>query len=206
MAKVWLEKIREAGAPWEIPPSCLAKFEAFISKAESALGKAKQSEARTEELNALCRAAFDPLEEMMRQMKERFFVSPPLAEADFIALLLMASGSAPPDFAPEVTVALCDDTHVQAKAAPASPVTDPHILHHVDFAYGVLVDELSGNVDEMLTVPLCADTLPVVVGTRRRVHTIALPAKCRGVYVAARFVNADMEAGPWSDITAGPAL
>ena len=203
MAKVWLEKIREAAEAWGISPARLAEFEALTGKAESALDKARQSEERTEELTALCHAAFNPLEEMMRAWKERFFVSPPLSEADFIALLLMASGSAPPDFAPRITVAGIDAAHIQAKAAPLSPVTDPHLLHHVVFAYGVLVDELSGNVDEMLAVPQCADTLPVVVGNRRRVHTITLPPKYRGVYVAARFVNADMEAGPWSDIIAG---
>jgi hypothetical protein len=202
MAKVWLEKMRQEGDSWGIPRTHSAEFEALIFLAEVALERAKRSEERTEVLNALCRVAFNPLEEKMHLTRERFFVSPPLTEADEIALLLTASGSAAPDFSPRITLSLIDKQEVQVKVAPVAPNADPHLLHHVDFAYGVLVDEISGRVDEMLVVPQCAESLPVVVGTRRRVYTISLPPQCRGVYAAARFVNADMETGPWSDIIA----
>jgi hypothetical protein len=71
---------------WGIPPETLHKLCALTETAEAALTAAKNETTRTPVATAQCREAFDGLTAKMRDMKKRYFLSPPLTEADFISL------------------------------------------------------------------------------------------------------------------------
>jgi hypothetical protein len=63
MATDWETVITASAVPWHIPPTVLTEFGALILTADTALAAAK-----------------------MRDIKKRYFLTPPLTEADYIAL------------------------------------------------------------------------------------------------------------------------
>jgi hypothetical protein len=71
---------------WAVPASVLQNLDALTTSAESALDAAKNETTRTPVSTARCREAFDALAEAMRDMKRRYFLSPPLTDADYVAL------------------------------------------------------------------------------------------------------------------------
>jgi hypothetical protein len=58
----------------------------LTASAESALDTAKNETIRTPVSTARCREAFDALSAFMRDMKRQYFLTPPLAEADYAVL------------------------------------------------------------------------------------------------------------------------
>ena len=92
MAKAWLLIITAKLQAWGIPDSVLQKFSALTAKAESDLETAKSESTRTPVATAQCKESFDTMVAAMRDMKKRYFLSPPLSDADFVAL-----GIKPPD-------------------------------------------------------------------------------------------------------------
>jgi hypothetical protein len=69
-----------------IPAAVLTEFGGLIQAADAALTTAQTETTRTSVATAQCKAAFDALAEKMRDIKRRYFLSPPLTEADYIAL------------------------------------------------------------------------------------------------------------------------
>jgi hypothetical protein len=66
-----------------------------VKDAAEALDVAKNETTRTPVATARCKAAFEALERYMRDMKRRYFLSPPLTEADIISLGLKPHDSHP---------------------------------------------------------------------------------------------------------------
>jgi hypothetical protein len=73
-------------AAWGIPSPVLTEFDALLQAAESALETAQNETTRTPVATAQCRAAFEALIEKMRDIKRRYFLEPPLTDADLISL------------------------------------------------------------------------------------------------------------------------
>jgi hypothetical protein len=92
MAKDWISVATPKADPWDIPPAVLQDLGSLTQAADTALSTAKNETTRTPVATAKCREAFDGLTAKMRDMKKRYFLSPPLTEADFISL-----GLKPPD-------------------------------------------------------------------------------------------------------------
>jgi hypothetical protein len=92
MAKDWISVATTKADAWGIPPGVLQDLGSLTQAAEAALTVAKNETTRTPVATAKCREAFDGLTAKMRDSKKRYFLSPPLTEADFIAL-----GLKPPD-------------------------------------------------------------------------------------------------------------
>jgi hypothetical protein len=92
MVKAWLVIILANLQKWRIPESVLQALGELATSAESALAAAKNETTRTPVATARCRETFDVLTSAMRDMKRRYFLSPPLTDADFVAL-----GLNPPD-------------------------------------------------------------------------------------------------------------
>ncbi|MDR1220153.1 MAG: hypothetical protein LBK73_11190 [Treponema sp.] len=86
MAKDWLSVTGTKSQDWGVPASVLQNFDALTTSAESALDAAKNETTRTPVATARCREAFDALADAMRDMKRRYFLKPPLADADYVAL------------------------------------------------------------------------------------------------------------------------
>jgi hypothetical protein len=95
MAKEWLPVMTANAAAWGIPPAVLTEFGVLIQTADTALITAKNKTTRTPVATAQCREAFEALTAKMRDIKKRYFLTPPLTEADYIALGLKLHDSTP---------------------------------------------------------------------------------------------------------------
>jgi hypothetical protein len=86
MAKDWLPVMTANAEAWGIPPAVITDFTALTGAADTALAAAKNEMTRTPVVTARCREAFEALTDKMRDIKRRYFLSPPLTEADLAAL------------------------------------------------------------------------------------------------------------------------
>ena len=95
MAKDWQSYAGARAAAWNIPATVMAELETSIQTAQTALDTAKNESTRTPVATARCREAFDALIACMRDMKRRYFLTPPLTDADYIALGLKPHDTIP---------------------------------------------------------------------------------------------------------------
>jgi hypothetical protein len=86
MANDWMGIIPSKAAAWGIPADAVSKLGSLTTAAADALAVARNKPTRTTVTTALCRAAFKSLREKMRDIKKRYFLIPPLTEADFASL------------------------------------------------------------------------------------------------------------------------
>jgi hypothetical protein len=75
-------------AAWGVPQSRVQELESSGTAAETALATAQTETTRTPVATAECRAAFEALAATMRDTKRRYFLKPPLTDADLISLSL----------------------------------------------------------------------------------------------------------------------
>jgi hypothetical protein len=95
MARDWQDVAGTNASPWGIPPAVLQNFDTLISAADTALTAAKNETTRTPVATAQCKEAFDALIAAMRDMKRRYFLTPPLLDSDYISLGLKPRDSTP---------------------------------------------------------------------------------------------------------------
>jgi hypothetical protein len=86
MGKKWVAIMATHGTDWGIPGAVVTGLGAEVSSADSVLAAAMNESTRTPVVTAHCREIFGFLEGMMRDIKRRYFLIPPLTEADFVAL------------------------------------------------------------------------------------------------------------------------
>jgi hypothetical protein len=86
MVKAWLIVIASQLPAWGVPESVLQNLSTLVTDAEEALRAARNENTRTPVATARCKETFDALIAAMRDMKKRYFLSPPLTDADFVAL------------------------------------------------------------------------------------------------------------------------
>jgi hypothetical protein len=94
MAKTWTTVLSTKGTAWGVVVAERGELNDLWTAAEEVLNQAMSSE-RTATITAKCVEAFDELTGFMRRLKRRFFHSPPLANSDYVSLLL-----SPPDVTP----------------------------------------------------------------------------------------------------------
>jgi hypothetical protein len=88
MTQNWVAVLgNQTGNPWNIPEAEQTALDGLSVDAERLLGQA-QSSARTTVITAECKAAFAALLAKMRFVKSRYFLAPPLSDADFTSLEL----------------------------------------------------------------------------------------------------------------------
>jgi hypothetical protein len=95
MARDWQIVAGTNASAWGIPPAVLQNLDSLIQTADSALAAAKNETTRTPVATAQCKEAFDVLTAAMRDMKRRYFLTPPLADSDYIALGLKPHDTTP---------------------------------------------------------------------------------------------------------------
>jgi hypothetical protein len=86
MVEAWLTLLATKLPAWGIPESVLQNLSALVANVESALKVAENENTRTPVATARCKEAFDALVTAMRDTKRRYFLTPPLSDADFVAL------------------------------------------------------------------------------------------------------------------------
>jgi hypothetical protein len=95
MAKDWVSVAGANAQAWSIPPAVITELDALVQTADTALATAKNETTRTPVATAHCREAFESLTAKMRDIKKRYFLTPPLTEADYIALGLKPHDNTP---------------------------------------------------------------------------------------------------------------
>ncbi|MDR2747948.1 MAG: hypothetical protein LBB77_10955 [Treponema sp.] len=95
MARDWISVLGTKGMDWGIPADVGAALTTLADAAEGALTEAKTETSRTPVATAKCKAAFDALTDKMRDVKRRYFLVPPLTEADLVSLGLKFHDTTP---------------------------------------------------------------------------------------------------------------
>ncbi|MDR2150430.1 MAG: hypothetical protein LBO67_06375 [Spirochaetaceae bacterium] len=86
MAANWRSVLATKANEWHVPTEAVTQLNTVADSAASILADAKNESTRTPVVNAKCKEAFDRLEEVMRDIKRRYFFVPPLTEADLVSL------------------------------------------------------------------------------------------------------------------------
>jgi hypothetical protein len=93
MVKVWITIITTYLQKWGIAESVVQNLSTLATAAENALDASQNDNTRTPVANARCKESFDALTAEMRDIKKRYFLSPPLTDSDFVALKLKPPNS-----------------------------------------------------------------------------------------------------------------
>jgi hypothetical protein len=214
MAKDWLQILSTEPPPWEIPAVEVSKLRGVERTAEDLL-KIAMSKDRTEVITAECHAAFEALYEKMRFIKNRYFQSPPLTDADFIALRLKPKDSAHTPVPPPTSQAEADISRpgphlltLHLRPLSNSP-PDPHRSDYGFRVYwgvlplgGATAETATGVKRELLKIPVSGEELPHSRFTRRKKELFDFAQEDSGktVYFCVRYENAKGEPGPWGPI------
>ena len=95
MAQEWLGVIETKATAWNIPADVPKELTALVASAAAALAASRNETTRTPVATAQCREAFDALTARMRDIKRRYFLTPPLTDSDYIALGLKPHDAKP---------------------------------------------------------------------------------------------------------------
>ena len=87
MTRNWLSVLAAKAATWNIPAQAVQDLTAKKTAAENLFAQDRSTE-RTKTITAQCKAAFADLEAFMRDCKRRYFLVPPLVDADLVSLAL----------------------------------------------------------------------------------------------------------------------
>jgi methyl-accepting chemotaxis protein len=209
MAKNWGMIVGTKAVDWGVPPLEGVELATLTIAADTALTKA-QNTNRTPDMTEACKTAFEALLEKMRFIKNRYFKTPPLSDADIVSLELKPTLSSPPS--PPVSRAEAD----VSRSAPCQFELHLHTVfgslpdpHQNDYGYriyygilaqgGASVEAATGAKRELMKVPVSGNDLPFSRFTRRKkeVFDFAQEDSGKTVYLSIRYENAQGESGPW---------
>jgi hypothetical protein len=214
LSKNWQTILSSKATAWNVPTADVTALKTLTTTAETALALA-QSSARTVVATAQAKTAFVVLAEKMRFLKNRYFVSPPLVDADFISLALKPHDTKPTPIPPPVTQAEADITYpavhmLELHLRPiADSVPDPH---HSDYGFrvyfgilppgGASIEAATSPKRELMKPPVSGDELPHSHFTRRKRERLDFSQEESGKtnYFCIRYENAKGEPGPWGPI------
>ncbi|MDR1866673.1 MAG: hypothetical protein LBQ77_00220 [Treponema sp.] len=95
MARNWQDVTGSETDAFGIPTTVLTGLGSLITAANTALIKAQNETTRTPVATAQCKTAFEALTAAMRDIKKRYFLTPPLEDADYVSLGLRIPDSTP---------------------------------------------------------------------------------------------------------------
>ena len=196
MAKAWLLIITTKLQAWGIPESVFQNFSTLTAKAESNLEMAKSESTRTPVVTAQCKESFDTMIAAMRDMKKRYFLSPPLNDADFVAL-----GIKPPD-----------TTHSPTGTPTAQVMVETFLVGRHELGIRIIYITGSSNepankgyriwysvLDPGGVPPAEPEDLRKSFFTKRKKDLVQFEYGDSGktVYIAVRVENTSGKQGPW---------
>jgi hypothetical protein len=196
MAINWSAILDDKGDPWSIPAGEVTALDNLIIAAQSALAATK-GDGRGPVATAKCKAAFAALKTKMRYLKDRYFKTPPLTDADLISLGLKPKDTSHTPV-PAPTGILEGDA---GNPAPGQVLVTFH-----KFA-GTLPDVPSSEWYKVLrwgffdlaVVPASPQELGEVWSTRRQKKLIPCPPGTKGkvIWCCGRYENGKGDAGSW---------
>jgi hypothetical protein len=214
MSKNWQTILTTKATAWSIPTADVTALKTLTTAAETALALA-QSSSRTVVITAQAKAAFAVFVDKMRFIKSRYFVSPPLVDADFISLGLKPHDTKPTPIPPPVDQAEADVTYPAAHTLElhlrplADSAPDPHRSDYGFRVYfgilppgGASVEAATSPKRELMKTPVTGEALPHSHFTRRKRERMDFSQEESGktIYFCVRYENAKGEPGPWGPI------
>ncbi|MDR1491359.1 MAG: hypothetical protein LBT05_01360 [Planctomycetaceae bacterium] len=85
MARDWQDVAGTHASIWGIPAGVLQLFDTNVQATDNAFAAITNETIRTPVTIAQCKEAFDALIVYMRDMKRRYFLTPPLIDSDYVA-------------------------------------------------------------------------------------------------------------------------
>jgi hypothetical protein len=221
MARNWHIVLGTKAILWNVTADQVTDLESLIVIAQAAL-EAAQSSERTPTVTAACRAAFDNLTAKMRFITNRWFLSPPLPDTDYVSLDLKPKDTNPTPVAVPVNQAGVEITKWAPHTLGFRRFIAAELGGGSDSDYGVRVyyalveigaatvaatgkpsaTRLSSDVYVLSAPPQTPADLPNSFFTRRSKDLLELPPEASGkiCYLAARFENGKGQSGPWGTI------
>jgi hypothetical protein len=139
MAQNWLTVLLNQGGsnPWNISSTEVTAFQTLVGETVIIFEQA-QSSARTSVITAECKATFDTLTAKMRFLKGRYFLTPPLTDADYISLELQPKDTTHTPIPPPTAQAEVDITHPGVHLLELHPVSGaPPDPYRADYGYRI---------------------------------------------------------------------
>lgn len=198
MAADWADYITtEKAAAWGIPATTMTELATLRATATAKLAVVESAE-KTAVAVEECKAAFIALENAMRDAKKRYFLTPPLVDADYTGLSLpipdrTRSPVPVPATRPVFTLKPGDTRQVviNFKDEASESKAKPYGYNGAVVSYALLPAAPSGQT--ALTRSDLATKTP---------HILTFTEEERGqrIYIALRWQNAKGEKGGWTDI------
>jgi hypothetical protein len=212
MAKNWVNLI-PAKPAWNIPQPLINELVNATGEADAALTQARSAE-RTTYITAECKAAFDKLEQDMRDLKRRCFFVPPLLDADLVSLGLPIHDGTPTPVPPPTGFAEADISwpgvgtiELHCRPVAGQPPLDLRSDYGYRIYYGVMpqggasTEAATGVKRELMKVPTTGDELPHSRFVRRKKERLYFTGDSgKTVYFCIRYENSKGDAGPWGPI------
>jgi hypothetical protein len=86
MAKEWVSVLEQKAAAFDVSGAVLQELKRLLGEAEAAYDLAQSEMTRTPVATARCKMAFGEMCARMRDIKRRYFLKPPLTDADLVSL------------------------------------------------------------------------------------------------------------------------
>jgi hypothetical protein len=211
----WIIVLIASASAWNVPQNVISELQTLFALAEDAFDATQDANARTAFINAKCKEAFDALIEKMRFIKRHYFLSPPLVDADYVALTLKPRSKTrspvlPPTAQVSVDISRPGIHLLDLHFRPASEASLNQ--HRGDYGYryywgvmppgGASVEAATGIKRELMNVPTAGALLPFSKFTRRKKERIDFAEDDSGkrAFFCVRYENAKGEAGPWGPV------
>jgi hypothetical protein len=213
MAKQWYAILNRNAQKWKIPNEVETELEGLTEAAQDELAEA-MSGNRTATITARCNEAFSALVAKMRDIKDRYFKKPPLADPDFISLGLKPKDTVKTPVAAPAGQAEADVTYPGPHLLMLrlrhieGTLTDDRADYGYRVYYGILphggatAEEAAGIHHYLMKPPVSGEELPNSTFPRRKKEIMDLPAEDSGktAYFCIRYENAKGQKGPWGPL------
>ena len=207
MAKNWYAVLNRAGSAWGVPPTVKSDLAGLYQDAGDMLEEAL-SNARTAVITARYNELFHKLTAKMRDIKKRYFLTPPLDEANYAELGLkepdtVATPIPPPTAQVEADLTFPGIHLVELKrirpVAGAAP--DGRSDYGVRIFWGITGPASGTDKFRVTETPKSGNDLPHSQFTRRRKELFDFDGESGNtVYFCLRYENPKGEAGPFGPI------
>lgn len=210
MALAWKTQLTLHAVNWNVPPEAVSDFSAAFELAQNIFENAIVN-GRTPALTAECERLFNAMIAIMRDIKNRYFRSPPLLDEDFVALFLnmpdTTKTTVPAPVAKpamEISYMGTHSVNMYLSAAVNSP-PDPHLSEWgFRIYYGIMpiIGEANAEKHELTQVPVSGEDLPFSKFTRRKKDRMEFDPRDSGkrVYFCAQYENSKGDKGPWGEM------
>ena len=198
MAQRWRLLINEKATAWEIPQRFVTQLNEAVAavETENALSPSKRNKITNNRL----RTAINNLMTTMRDIKKRYFYTPPLSVADIASLGLKPRDTTPTNIEiPTVRamgrVVYKGAGHIELHMMPGGDISGNLLSYYgIKIAYEV--------VDIMAAAPQSIRDLNESRFTRRKKEGFVFQPENSGkrIYFSIRYENSKGDAGPWCPI------